>query len=78
MQEGKLKSKVYQNFREKKDGAPKGVGAFSIEGVDGGPLLGPVEEALFSSGIGRRARLYGGLTSRLPMSVLSHCQGTLC
>jgi len=32
----------------------------------------PAEEALLSSGIGRRARLYGGLTSRLPMSVLSH------
>ena len=40
VQEGKLKSKVYRNFREKKDGAPKGVGAFSIEEVDGGPLLG--------------------------------------
>jgi len=35
-----LKSQVYRNFREKKDGAPKGVGAFSIEGGDGGPLLG--------------------------------------
>jgi len=41
MQEGKLKSKVYRNSRERKDGAPKGVSAFSIEGVDGGgPLLG--------------------------------------
>ena len=40
VQEGKLKIKVYRNFREKKDGAPKGVGAFGIEGVHGGPLLG--------------------------------------
>ena len=40
VQDGKLRSKVYRNFREKKDGAPKGVGAFSIEGVGGGPLLG--------------------------------------
>lgn len=40
VREGELKIKVYRNFREKKDGAPKGVGAFGIEGVHGGPLLG--------------------------------------
>ena len=40
VQEGKLKIKVYRNFRERKDGTPKGVGAFGIEGVHGGPLLG--------------------------------------
>ena len=40
VQEGKLEIKVHRHFREKKDGAPRGVGASSIEGVDGGPLLG--------------------------------------
>jgi len=39
VQEGKWKIKVYRHFREKKDGASEGVGALSIEGVGGGPLL---------------------------------------
>ena len=40
MQEGKLKIKVYRNFGEKKHGAPKGVGAFGIEGIHSSLLLG--------------------------------------
>jgi coatomer subunit beta' len=42
VQEGRLKIRVFRNFRERKDGggALKGVGAFALEGLHGGPLLG--------------------------------------
>jgi coatomer subunit beta' len=40
VQEGKPKIKLYWNFGEKKDDAPKGVGAFGTEGIHGGLLLG--------------------------------------
>ena len=38
--EGKLKVRVYKNFKERGGAGMKGVGSWSIEGLHGGPLLG--------------------------------------
>ena len=38
--EGKLKVRVYKNFKERGGAGMKGVGSWSIESLHGGPLLG--------------------------------------
>ncbi|OBZ70384.1 Coatomer subunit beta' [Grifola frondosa] len=51
--EGRMKIRVYKNFRERGGAGMKGAGSWSIDGIHGGTLLGAQGLALLSFGTGK-------------------------